>query len=147
MKSVREILEQGGYSCVICSGEKTYASGDRGIKPLLRWIREGINVRGGAAADLIVGKAAALLYVKLGISSLYAAVLSEQGEKILQEHGIVYTYGEKVPYIINRAGNGMCPMEQTVREISDPEDAVGALEAKLSELAGGHSSSTCLSEK
>ena len=39
---------------------------DRGIKPLLAWVREGRDLSGFSVADKIVGKAPALLYAILG---------------------------------------------------------------------------------
>ena len=79
----------------------------------------------------MVGKAAALLYIYLGIKDLYGQVISEPAFGVLAEHGVTCTYGEKVPYIINRKKDGMCPMEQTVLNISDPREAVEALKNKV----------------
>lgn len=42
------------------------------------------NVKGCCAADKIVGKAAALLYVGLGVREVYASVMSRRGEETLK---------------------------------------------------------------
>ena len=124
-------LEKEKYTCVLCNGEDTFFSFEHGVKPLLKWIDEGRDFSGYGAADQVVGKAAALLYVYLGIRDLYGQVISEPAIQALEEYGITYTYDECVPYIINRKKDGMCPMEQTVLDISEPEEAVNALRNKV----------------
>ena len=128
---LKEKMEQEKYTCIIGNGTKEYSSRERGVKPLLGWIEENVDVRGYAAADQVVGRAAALLYARLGVTEVYSRVISEPARKALQDNGIECSFGESVPYIINRRGDGMCPMEQTVLEINDPDEAVTALKEKL----------------
>ena len=45
-----------------------------------------------------------------------------------------YDYEKLVPYIINRTHDGMCPMEQTVYNLTDLNEAFIALKHKQSEL-------------
>ena len=61
------LLEQGGYTCVLCHGEVTLTTELRGVRPLVRWLESGRNLAGFSAADRVVGKATAYLYVLLGI--------------------------------------------------------------------------------
>ena len=135
LEHARKILEMGGYTCVLCKGDKTYFSNEHGVKPLLTWIHEKTIEQGCCAADQIVGKAAAFLYIKLGISELYAKVISEQAIPILEEYGILFAYDQMVAFIMNRKGDDMCPMEKTVVGIADPESAVRALTEKVKELS------------
>ena len=137
LSTAKKRLEEGQYTCILLDGDKEYPSTQSGIRPLLTWIGEGIDVQGYTAADVVVGKAAALLYCKMGVAEVYAGVISEPAKEVLEAHGISCAYGECVPYIINRKGDGMCPMEKTVWEISDPEEAVPALTAKIKELQAG----------
>ena len=132
----RRKMEENGYTCILQNEETEYHSTLHGVKPLLDWIREGVEAEGFSAADQIIGKAAALLYVKLGVRELYAGVISAPGKKVLEEHKIVYDYGKETDYIVNRRGDGMCPMEMTVAEISDPDEAVAALWEKHLILSG-----------
>ena len=135
LEHARKILEMGGYTCVLCKGEKTYFSNEHGVKPLLTWIHEKTIEQGCCAADQIVGKAAAFLYIKLGITELYAKVISEQAIPILEEYGILFAYDQMVAFIMNRKGDDMCPMEKTVVGIEDPESAVRALTEKVKEMS------------
>ena len=94
----------------------------RGITPLLELIASGKDVSGYSAADKVVGKAAAALFIKCGVKQLYAAVLSKGGAKLLESHGVEYVYDTLTDAIINRAGTDACPMEKAVRDIEEIED-------------------------
>ncbi|MBQ6321560.1 MAG: DUF1893 domain-containing protein [Lachnospiraceae bacterium] len=137
LKAAAEAMEREEYSCVMNGPEGMFASREKGVKPLMAWIDEGRDFSGYAAADQVVGKAAALLYVKMGIGALYARLLSEKALGVLEENGIAFLAGEMVPYIINRRGDGMCPMEQSVLDTDNPAEAVVALKKRMAELAGG----------
>ncbi len=99
----------------------------RGITPLLELIASGKDVSGYSAADKVVGKAAAALFIKCGIKQLYAAVLSKGGAKLLESHGVEYVYDTLTDAIINRAGTDACPMEKAVRDIEEIEDMYVAI--------------------
>lgn len=129
-------LGEESLTCLVVCGEREYRDTRRGIRPLLGLIAAGADVRGGMAADLIVGKAAALLYALMGVRGVYARVLSEGGLAVLRAHGIAAEYGERTQCIINRAGTGMCPMEETVLTIEDPAQAYAALAKRAEELSG-----------
>ena len=121
-------------TCVLCRGETVYQSEKKGIAPMMGFLDDGINLCGFCAADRIVGRAAAFLFILAGVRSLYAEVLSESALRVLNEHGISVSYGTLTPYIINRKGDGPCPMEHAVRDIDDPYVARAVLSAKLAEL-------------
>lgn len=99
----------------------------RGITPLLELIASGKDVSGYSAADKVVGKAAAALFIKCGVKQLYAAVLSKGGAKLLESHGVEYVYDTLTDAIINRAGTDSCPMEKAVRDIEEIEDMYVAI--------------------
>ncbi len=99
----------------------------RGIAPLLELIASGKDVSGYSAADKVVGKAAAALFIKCGVKQLYAAVLSKGGAKLLESHGVEYVYDTLTDAIINRAGTDACPMEKAVRDIEEIEDMYVAI--------------------
>lgn len=131
------LLAEGAYTCVVCKDNVLYTSATRGVRPLLDWTAAGTDLHGFSAADKVVGKAAALLFVRAGIVRLYAHVLSEPALAVLQAHGIPVEYGTLVPGIINRSGDGPCPMEAAVSGTEDPEEAIRLIRQKLAELNGG----------
>lgn len=131
----RAILDEGGYSVVMCRGNDVYTCSDRGVRPLLELLASERELSGYAAADLIVGRAAAFLYLLIGVRSVYGRVMSRGALELLRERGIPAEYGTLTEYIINRRGDGMCPMEEAVQNISDPAEAESAVRTRLAELS------------
>lgn len=123
-----------GHSVAVCRAGEVMTRDGRGIAPLLAIASEESALRGASVADLIVGKAAALLMALAGVSEVYAEVMSEAGERTLSEHDIPHSCGLLVPYIIDRTGKDVCPMERAVADVSDPAEAYAVLSARLEEL-------------
>ena len=89
---------------------------------------------GLSAADKVVGRATAYLYVLLKVKEVYAQIISQPAVDALREHGIDVTYDKLVPNIINRKGDGICPFEETVMPINDPQKAHAAILQKMQQL-------------
>lgn len=123
-----------GHSVAVCRAGEVMTRDGRGIAPLLAIASEENALRGASVADLIVGKAAAMLMTYAGVSEVYAEVMSEAGERTLSEHDIPHSCGLLVPYIIDRTGKDVCPMERAVADVSDPAEAYAVLSARLEEL-------------
>ena len=123
-----------GHSLCLCKDGAWFTDDGRGISPMLRLIGENRGLRGYAAADIIVGKAAAMLFVKAGIAAVYGEVMSAAGKAYLDAHGIPCAFGTLTEKIINRKGDGVCPMEQTVAAVDDAEEGYAALREKLHSL-------------
>ena len=119
---------------MLSDGNRLIKSRERGVKPLIGFIESGKSFKGFTAADKVVGKAAALLYALMGVSSLYASVISEGALTVCKSFGISVEYGTLTQNIINRRGDGFCPMEQAVADISDPQTAFNAVKEKLKNL-------------
>ncbi len=87
-------------------------------------------MNGFYAADKIVGRAAAFLYVKLGAAGVYAPVMSRGAKELLTEYNIPAEADELTENIRNRQNTGLCPMECAVSSCGSPEAAyVAILEA------------------
>ena len=130
----KELLQEGGYTCVFVSDRETISSTKRGVAPLLELIEQEKSLAGLTGADKVVGAGAAYLYAILRPDSLFASTLSESAKQVLDRYGISYSYGELVPYIINRAGNGACPIELAVRNSSSPQEALEDIKKALAAL-------------
>ena len=101
-----------GHTIALCKGEEVITSDLRGIAPMLAFIKENKDLSGWSAADVIVGKAAALLFVYAGVKAVYAGVLSSEGARTLESYGVSYEYGTRARNIVNRAGTDWCPVER-----------------------------------
>lgn len=124
---------QGHTICLSRRGEMITDDG-RGISPMMKFIAADRDLRGYCAADIIVGKAAAMLFAKAGIAEVYGETMSEAGARFLKSRGIPFSYGTLTEKIMNRKGDDICPMEKTVKNIYDPEEAYLALKQKVAEL-------------
>lgn len=135
ISEVKRILNENSYTCVAVKGEFCFTSKARGVKPLLELIDNGADVAGGVAADKVVGRAAAFLYVLLGVKAIYADVISESAYGVLKGKGIFVEYGLMVPAIRSRDGKGFCPMEQATLGVEDGESALQLIRDTLKRLA------------
>lgn len=134
MEKALQILEEKGYTCVLRRGNSVYTATERGVKPLVRWLTAGLDAKGFSAADKVVGKATAYLYMLLGVQEVYAQVMSESAREVLTRHGITAAQGTLVPNIINRQGIGICPFEEAVLTIHSPEEAYTAIREKMAQM-------------
>ncbi len=134
LENARAILEQENCTCVVCKGSTVYQSTRRGVAPLMQWLESGTNLTRFCAADKVVGKATALLYCLLGTKAVYARVISQSALRVFTDREMPCFYEALVPAIRNRAGDGLCPMEQATRDIEDPRQAPDAIRAALHRL-------------
>ncbi len=123
-ENAKKILSEGGYTVVLTDGEKVLTSYERGVKPLLSFLESGEDFSRFSAADKVVGSAAAYLYVLMNVKEVYAGTLSEGARKVFGTYSVPHFCGDAVPFIINRKGDGMCPMESAVKKAVDAEDAL-----------------------
>lgn len=123
-----------GHSICLCKDGSFFTDDGRGISPMMGFIAENKDLRGYSVADVIVGKAAAMLFVKTGISAVHGKVMSKSGKAYLESHSIPCTYDILTKQIINRQGTDICPMEKTVAEIDDAETGYIALKSRLNEI-------------
>ena len=110
-----------GHTLCLCRDGMCIFSERRGIAPMMDLIAS------YAAADLVVGKAAALLFVYAGIREVYAEVISDGAVRILKKYDIPFRFSRRTKQIVNRKGDDICPMEKAVQYIDEPEPALSAL--------------------
>lgn len=134
LSRAKELYRNGAYTCVLVKGDRVYTSEKCGILPLVELIDSAESFNGFSAADKIVGKAAAMLYSYLGVSNVYAEVMSGAGAEVLSANGIAYECDALTDKIINRAGTDICPMEKAVEFAKDNEHALMFIKEKLNRL-------------
>ena len=130
LEKAKALLLEGGYTCVLCRGDEVHTATARGVKPLVDWLDSGLALGGFSAADKVVGRATAFLYVLLGIRAVHALVMSTPAREALEAGGIAASCDREVAGIINRRGDGPCPFEEAVLGISDPTEALEAIRRK-----------------
>lgn len=135
LERAKRALGQDGitFAAALADG-RLVTSEKKGIAPMMELLSEDDGIlRGAAVADRVIGRAAAFLLEKGGAAAVYAGVISAHAKKVLKKSGIPFSFGKETPYIVNRAGTGMCPMEACVLELTDAEEAYAALRRKQAE--------------
>ena len=135
LQKAKSILSEKSLTCAIVKESEIYESTLRGVKPLLDLLESGVDFKGGFAADKVVGKGAAFLYVLIGVKEVYADVISSPALEILVHNGIKTEYRTLVPNIINRKGDGICPIETAVLNETDPKGALIKIKETLKNLS------------
>lgn len=74
-------------------------------------------------ADRVIGRGAALLAIKAGVSEVYAELISQPALEAFKQKNIKVAYSTLTPNIINRLGTGTCPVEQLTTNVDSPDEA------------------------
>mgnify|MGYP002796736551 CR=1 FL=1 len=134
-----ELAKEGlaGHTICLCKDGQCLTSDRRGIATMMDWIAEGIDLTGYSAADIVVGKAAAMLFVKSKIAAVYARTISQSAKVYLEAHHIPLSYGTLTERIINREGTDICPMEKTVLATDDVAEGYRLLKERFAAMKRG----------
>lgn len=133
IERAKSLLKEG-VSCAFVCGDRSFSRTERGVSPLLALLDAGVPLEGFSAADRVAGRAAAYLYVLLGVGEVYADVMSRGAAAVFRAHGIAYGYRVLTENIVNRKGTGSCPMELATENAKTPEEALSAIRATLAAM-------------
>ena len=96
----------------------------RGVADLYRLLTEEPELlRGAIVADKVVGRGAASLMILGEVAGFHTLLLSENALAFLGKSDVRFSYDRLVPHIINRQGNGICPVESLTSQAHDPREA------------------------
>lgn len=122
--NLKESLSSENFTIVIRKDDKFFSSYERGVKPLIHLIDNDLSfLENSSVADKVIGKAAALLMVLGKIKEVHTIVISEPAIEVFKKFNIAFHFDKKVKNIINRQGDGLCPMERLCLDIEDPKEA------------------------
>jgi hypothetical protein len=135
LEIAKEKLKQRNLALVIAKrGEVIFETSSHGIAGLLRAVEElGEEMRGSSAADKILGKAAALLFIYAGVIAVFAVTASERGIQALKDSNVLCQFENRVPHILNSKRDDICPFEKLVFNISNPREAYEKLKSLVAE--------------
>jgi formylmethanofuran dehydrogenase subunit E len=110
--------------CIMKGGKILFESRSHGVAGFLKAVEkhEG-NLEGSCIADKIVGKAIALLCVHFKIGAVYADTLSRPAETVFERFSLYAEYGSLVDNVLDAKRTSLCPFEQLIRNVLDPDDA------------------------
>lgn len=124
LEKAKSILLSSASTIAVVSNGEVFTSQERGVKPLLHLLKEKKDfLKGASVADKVIGKAAALLMVLGEIKEVHTLVTSEPAIKVFEKYNIPCFYDKKVDRIINRTGDGLCPMETLCIDVEEPKEA------------------------
>ena len=134
LEYAKSIMLAEGCSCVLVKGNQILKSNERGVKPLMNWLERGLDLTGFCAADKVIGKATAFLYVYLGVREVYGNIISRQAVEVLSKYGVALSCGQVVDAVLNRKGDGFCPMETAVWDIFELDAAIAAITDRFQKM-------------
>ena len=124
LEKAKSILLSSASTIAVVSDGELFTSQERGVKPLLFLLKEKKEfLKGASVADKVIGKAAALLMVLGEIKEVHTLIISEPAIKVFEKHNIPCFYDKKVTRIVNRTGDGLCPMETLCLDVENPQEA------------------------
>ncbi|MCM1449952.1 MAG: DUF1893 domain-containing protein [Clostridiales bacterium] len=124
MEYLINILHEGNHSLVVANGDVSTFDG-RGVADLFYLLKANPDFLDGAdVADKVVGKGAAAIMILGQIHAVHADVISEPALRLLRQSSVMVSYEEVVPNIINRKGDGICPVETICMECTTAEECL-----------------------
>lgn len=135
LEKAKSILLSSASTIAVISNGEVFTSQERGVKPLLFLLKEKKEfLKGASVADKVIGKAAALLMALGEIKEVHTLIISEPAIKVFEKYNIACFYDKKVDRIINRTGDGLCPMETLCLDVDNPAEAFTKIKEKLSKM-------------
>ena len=136
MERLTDMLHRGAYSCVIRKGDVTRTFHQRGVADLWQLCQDGEHfLQGARIADKVIGKGAAALMIHGGVAEVYADVISQPALDLLKAHGISMSYREVTGRILNRRGDGLCPVETLCVGVDSIDEMISAISKFINQHA------------
>lgn len=121
--NIEELSKQlGNHSLLVYQKGKISYQDEHGIKPLLIQI-EKKGLKKAVVVDKVIGKAAALLMVYGKVKQVHTDIIAKDAITVFEKHKVKFSYNKVVDYILNVKKDGLCPMEQKVKDIDSPKEA------------------------
>ncbi len=134
VKSAKQLIAADAATCVVIKhGEIVARAHGRGIKPILE-MYDSNTLYDSVVVDKVVGRAAALIMVAAHVRACCALTVSRAALEAFEKHAIPCEYTNAPDRIINRTGDGICPMEAAVMHIDEPKEAIAAVRLRLDQL-------------
>ncbi len=98
---------------IMAEGRIVFRSQASAIKPLIRFLKsDQVEKETLTIYDKYVGRAAALLMVRIRPLKVHTPVISDGGREVLEKFGIPYRAQRQVKYLMGMASDEMCRWEK-----------------------------------
>lgn len=116
--------------------EIIFSSEAKGVKPLKDFYEErGVSEEPLIVVDRIMGKGAVMLAVLIGAKTIVTPISSQIALEYAKSYGVKTQFTKVVPYIVNRSGDGRCPIETAVLNTEDVKRGYEVIDEKLRRLS------------
>ncbi len=132
----REILTSSDDSVVVVKDlQVLFQEKGVGITPLWNAIESlGEQMKESIVGDRVMGKASALLCLYAGVQRVYACQISKSALAVLLQAEIPGETDKIIPYVTDKQGTGLCPFEQLLERVTDPNEAYELIQQKLASM-------------
>lgn len=120
-----------GHTLALCRDGRLILETAQGVRPMAELLSSGADLRGYSAADRVVGRAAAMLFLHAGVRAVYGDTMSEGALALLTAHGVETRYDRLTAGIRNRTDTGPCPMEALVADTDDAAAGAARILARV----------------
>ena len=123
-----DILHSGPFTLAVANHGEVRTFTRRGVADLAGLLETDPGfLHGSAVADKVVGRAAAALMILGGVERLHTRVISRHALSLLDESDMHVQWDEVTAHVINRTGDGWCPLETLCRELATPQQCYAAI--------------------
>lgn len=127
----KEIFAQSECSFVLVNNDNIITNNDKGLKPIVDLIDSGEDYSEYAICDKITGRAAAFLYVLLGIENVHAKKMAKLAIQILDRAEIEYSYDELIETVLDENMDEIDPVELSVLRSGSAVQAIEDIKKAL----------------
>ena len=131
LEKAKQILDEENCTLVLCNGDDIYKTDKKGLEPVIECIESGNDYWDWTACDKVVGRAAAFLYVLLGVKEVHAKVMAKLAIQILDKAEIKYSTDLFVNQINSPDGKTIHPLEDAVLRSGSANNALRDIKAYL----------------
>ena len=119
-----DVSEKGFALSVVKDGNTILQSKTPGVSALVTAIERDRQVfRGASAADKVIGRAAAMLFVYSEVKCIFTLLASQDAIVTLERFGVPFECEKTVARILNRNQTSTCPFESLIQDVENPQNA------------------------
>ncbi len=131
-----DLLREGDTLVVVAPDGTEHHLSERGVAPLYTACMNGW-LKGATVVDKVTGLGAAVVMARGGVSRYYTRVISRPALAYLDGKGISGEALSVVDGIINRRGDGPCPLEARLNGVGE-DDFWGEISLFVEEMHNDH---------
>ncbi len=123
-------------TCIIYRNDEViFTSEHKGVRPMMEYMKMyGPSEEPLTVIDRIMGRGAVMLAILINAKTIKTPLISETALELAEQNCLRVVAEKVVPYIINRTGDGRCPIETAVLGIEDVQEGYKAIQAAIDEL-------------